>query len=137
MNLIKTFLLVILLSPFFLSCKNDGHDIDINKLSGQWVLREAWRNGKQTETLTGTYYFFDPSGVLSTNLTTSGLDEEYEFDISGNKIEQKSSPDQVVYTVNELTDSTLNMKLDIRNIPFLLKLVRFRPDTLEEVFDVQ
>ncbi len=92
-----------------------------NLLTGRWEIDKAWRNGKQTETLTDTYYEFDEDGKMRTNLTPTLLDDEFDYEFSGTEIMQKSEP-PVTYTIENLTDSLLVFKMTINNYPFRLQL---------------
>jgi hypothetical protein len=58
---------------------------------------------------------------MRTNLTPSGIEEEFDYDLSGKQIEQKSEP-EVIYNIESLNDSILEVSMSIRNIPFRLKL---------------
>ncbi len=107
------------------SCKNDPKTpapIQQDNLHGRWELSEGWRNGKQTETLTGTFYLFTPEGTLTTNLTTTTIEETFQFELSGNVIRQTGGSEEQTYTVESLDDSLLVMNMSIRNIPFKVKL---------------
>ena len=120
-------------SLFFLiltcSCKEESKQpqLDKNLLTGRWEIVQAWRNGRPTETLAGTFYEFDENGTMRTNLTASGVEEESKFEVDGLKIEQKSSPEKVEYTVSELSDSVLTLSMKIKNFPFQIQLSKYHP----------
>jgi hypothetical protein len=105
------------------ACRNDSKDngIEESQLAGRWELIEGMRNGRLTETMTGTFYEFNAEGKMRTNLTPSGIEEEFDYDLSGKQIEQKSEP-EVIYNIESLNDSILEVSMSIRNIPFRLKL---------------
>lgn len=114
------FALLILVLP---ACNNEPSQASFEEeaLNGRWEIDEAWRNGKQTETLTGTYYEFDENGNMRTNLTPSLVEDKFAYDLSGNEIRQKSDP-PVVYTIQTLTDSLLVISMSINTFPFRLQL---------------
>jgi hypothetical protein len=125
---------VILATLFVLtSCRNETRDVNFKYIYRYWSLSEALRNGRPTETLTGTYFHFTEDGKVKTNLTVSGMEESYDFEMNGNKIELNSQPEKVVYAVEELSDSTLSLAFNMRNVPFRLKLVKGDPSATYEV----
>ena len=113
-----------------LACQNEPQqsDFDQSRLTGRWEIDKAWRNGKQTETLTGTYYEFGEDGAMRTNLTPTLVEDEFSYDFSGNEIKQKSEP-AVIYTVQSLTDSLLVFSMTINKFPFRLQLRKALPPT--------
>ncbi|MFQ5447545.1 MAG: hypothetical protein ACE5FF_11480 [Saprospiraceae bacterium] len=123
--------------PFFLaatvlfSCQNGGKApaFDASQLIGRWELTKAWRNYRPTETLTDTYYEFLENGTMKTNLTLNSDTSEYPFRISGFDIIQKSKPDEVVFTVEDINDSLLTMSMVLRNFPFKLVLKKVEEET--------
>jgi hypothetical protein len=108
----------------FFSCQNDGEApaFDTRQLTGRWELVKAWRNHRPTETLTDTYYEFLENDTMKTNLIFDGGSGEYPFVVSGSKITQKSKPDEVVFTVEEFTDTLLTLSMVLRNYPFKIVL---------------
>lgn len=111
------------------SCQDDARQIEFDKkqLLGRWEIDKAWRNGKQTETLTDTYYEFDQEGNMRTNLTPSLVEDEFPFSFSGNEIHQNSEP-EIIYTVENLTDSLLLFSMTINQIPFRIQLKKVFPE---------
>jgi len=132
MNTIRffTFFVIALAILSSESC-SDAPSFDTKKLTGRWELTKAWRNHRPTETLTDTYYEFFENGTLKTNLVFDGGSGEYPFVVSGSKIIQKSKPDEVVFTVEEFTDTLLTLNLVLRNFPF--KLVLHKVENGEEI----
>jgi hypothetical protein len=100
-------------------------------LIGHWEISKAWRNGKQTETLTGTYYEFGEDGNMKTNLTPTTMEESYGYSFSGHEIKQKGET-EITYKVDSLTPNFLAMSMAIQNFPFVLELNKATPpDSLE------
>ena len=114
---------------FLLSCQTEGPKrAEINKadLIGRWEISKAFRNGKQTETLTGTYYEFDDAENMKTNLTPTTMEQSYEYSFVGHEIKQKGEP-TIVYTIDSLTPEYLAMNMTINNFPFNLELKKALP----------
>ena len=108
----------------FTACQDEKKDtptFDGDQLIGRWEIIEAYRNGKKTETLTDTFYEFDRSGKLSTNLTPSATKEEYDYKFDGSEIKQAGGL-ETVYQVENLTDSLLVLSMNINKFPFRLTL---------------
>ncbi|MDV7396328.1 hypothetical protein RZS08_33345, partial [Arthrospira platensis SPKY1] len=64
---------------------------------GRWEVREAIRNGRPTETLTGAYMEFLPDGRMITNI--SGTQDESAFSLKDNVISSKSQRLPVDYLI--------------------------------------
>ncbi len=105
------------------ACQDDtgSTSFEKNQLLGRWEIAEAYRNGKKTETLTGTFYEFGEDGNMRTNLNPAAMEESYPFEFDGQKIQQKGGV-KTEFAVEELTDSTLIMKMTISKFPFRLML---------------
>lgn len=86
------------------ACGNDG-DFQLSDLTGRWDIREAYRDGKATDTMIGMYYEFSEDGKLKTNMT--GADEEYQFELSGDEIRQREGTIETDYKIESLLDKEL------------------------------
>jgi hypothetical protein len=106
------------------SCQNNGEApaVDTQQLTGRWELVKAWRNHRPTETLTDTYYEFLENGTMKTNLTFNSGNGAYPFVVSGSKIIQKSKPDEVVFKVEEFSDTLLTLSMVLKKYPFKIVL---------------
>ncbi len=118
----------------FLACQNDEKsaenqrpDYKKDDLLGRWELQRGFRNGKETETLTGTYYEFSEE-TLKTNLTPTTMETAFEYSYSDNTIKQKGEI-PLTYAVDSLTTDFLQMSVTINNFPFKLELKKVMPDT--------
>ncbi|MBI1227228.1 MAG: hypothetical protein GC192_18495 [Bacteroidetes bacterium] len=130
---------VLLTTGFLLSCQSDGpKKVEFNKadLVGRWELSKAFRSGKETETMTGTFYEFDGEGNLKTNLppTPNTLEEDFKYSFNGHEIIQKGQT-PVTYTVDSLTTSFLGLSMVINNFPFKLELNKAVPPAQLEAND--
>ena len=122
MNQIKSALFLVSSFLFAAACgSGEQPNLEKNDLLGRWELDRAWRNGKQTETLTGTFYEFRDAGTMTTNLTPLLTEENFSFSFSGDEIIQKGSP-PVTYKVESLSDTSMVLSMTINNFPFRLQL---------------
>lgn len=100
---------------FVLSCE-DETKTNNSALIGRWEIVRGLRNQKPTETLSGTYFRFGDDGKMQTNLPI-GPEEPMEYTVSRNEIRQKSTP-PVKYLIQDITDSTLALSLELRGMQF-------------------
>ena len=109
-----------LLSAFLLSaCVNDG-DIQTSDLVGRWDIREAYRDGKPTDTMVGMYFEFSEDGQLKTNMT--GADEAYSFELSGEEIRQREGTIETDYKIESLLESELTITTTLQGKHFRMVL---------------
>ena len=105
------------------ACKNDSQDTNYEELIlGRWEIKEAIRNGRPTETLTGAYMEFLPKGKMISNL--GGAPEESEFILEGNILTSRSMRMPADYTIQYVGDSTMVLNSVIQEIPFQFTLAR-------------
>ncbi|MBK8566268.1 MAG: hypothetical protein IPN76_23750 [Saprospiraceae bacterium] len=123
-----------------LSCQNDTTsatnqkpEYEKNELLGRWELQRGFRNGKETETLTGTYYEFSEK-TMKTNLTPTTMETTYEYNYSDNEIKQKGEI-PLVYAVDSLNADFLQLSVTINSFPFKLELRKSQPSTSEGELD--
>lgn len=116
--------LLIITLPFlflFASCEDEAV-IDGASLSGKWQLDRATRNNMETPLLDGLYFDFKDGGVLGTNLMGNTNDGTYTYDDA--TINTDGVGVNMTYTVQELTDSTLQLKSSFQGYQFGFELVR-------------
>ncbi|MBK7408825.1 MAG: hypothetical protein IPJ40_12660 [Saprospirales bacterium] len=66
----------------FAACQNDSKDTNYEELIlGRWEIKEAQRNGRPTETLTGAFMEFLPKGRMISNV--GGAPEESDYSVEG------------------------------------------------------
>lgn len=123
-----------------MSCQNDTTsatnqkpEYEKNELLGRWELQRGFRNGKETETLTGTYYEFSEE-TMKTNLTPTTMETTYEYNYSDNEIKQKGEI-PLVYAVDSLNADFLQLSVTINSFPFKLELRKSQPSTSEGELD--
>lgn len=135
---LKIFLPLLLGSCILSSCQeekpNGKANFEQDGLIGRWELSKGYRNGKETETLTGTYYEFGADGFMKTNLTPTTMEQTYEYSFANNEIKQQGEP-PIVYSVDTLTQDLLALSMVINNFPFKIELKKSIPPANLEASD--
>ena len=109
-----------LLFAFLLSACGNDSDIETSDLVGRWDIREAYRDGKSTDTMVGMYFEFSEDGQLKTNMT--GADESYSFEISGDDIRQREGTIETDYTIESLLEEELIITTTLQGKHFRIVL---------------
>ncbi len=124
------------LVPFFFAllltggCGSDSTNSGSNhqdlaeRLLGHWELVSALRDGRRTETLNGTFFTFLDSQTLVTNI--GGMREEMPYELHDGSFLPHGKRFQSEMFVEEIGDSTLTLKMLIRNVEFRM-LFKKRP----------
>jgi hypothetical protein len=111
---------------FFAACDGNNEKTKASIL-GRWELAKGLRNQKETETLTGVFFQFGADGKMTTSLPV-GADKPTDYEINKNEILQKS-PQPVTYNIQDVTDSTLVLTMEMRGVQFELQLKKALPPT--------
>ena len=98
--------------------ENDNQDI----ILGKWEIRQAYRNGRLTESLDELYFEFFQDGKMNTNLL--GMPESSIYAIKENQLQQREGQLDIDYTIEELSDSLLVLSTELRGYNFRLSLKR-------------
>ena len=98
--------------------ENDNQDI----ILGKWEIRQAYRNGRLTESLDELYFEFFQDGKMNTNIL--GMPESSIYAIKGNQLQQREGQLDIDYTIEELSDSLLVLSTELRGYNFRLSLKR-------------
>jgi len=125
MNVFKTISALFLLGSLTLvACNFDAaqEEETTELLQGRWDLSEAYRSGKKTETLTGTFFEFLPERKLIYNL--AGLREEVSYNLDGQTITPLESRQSVTFMIEELDAGKLTLSMVMRNTPFKFVLLK-------------
>ncbi|MFT4761267.1 MAG: hypothetical protein ACI9XO_000777 [Paraglaciecola sp.] len=125
MNLFKTLFALFLFSSLsFVACNLDGaQEAETTQLlQGRWDLLEAYRNGKKTETLTGTFFEFTPENKLTYNL--AGSREAVTYELDGQTLTPIDSRQKVTFAIEELDGEKLTLSMMMRNTPFKFILTK-------------
>ena len=115
----------------FAACQRDSKDTNYEELIlGRWEIKEAIRNGRPTETLTGAFMEFFPKGRMISNV--AGAPEESAYTIQGNVLSSKSERLPADYTIQYLGDSSMVLKFIVRDIPFQFSLIRAQAQPVQQ-----
>lgn len=109
-------LILFVLSTVF-SCQNEKI-INPEFLAGKWIIVEASRNGKITNTLDGAFFFFEQN-VLTTNFM--GIENQAEFKIQNNELELTKGLNYTFH-LQKMESQFLLMTTKIQNTNFVFKL---------------
>ncbi|MEQ1743935.1 MAG: hypothetical protein ABMA02_00790 [Saprospiraceae bacterium] len=102
-----------------MSCIEDSKNT-LPSVEGRWEIIRGLRNGRETGTLSGTYFRFGADGKMITNLPI-GPEVPVEFELSKTIIQQKgASP--MEYSVLSLNDTTLVLGFEMRGMQFEMYL---------------
>jgi hypothetical protein len=112
---------LILLS--FLSCKRENQEVPAAELEGKWELEQAYRDGKETNTLESLYFEIIDDSNMGTNFF--GRDEIWAVLIENGQIIKVDGPD-VVFDIVEHTDQKLGLSTKFKEYEFRFDLVRKR-----------
>ena len=117
-------LFALLTISFLCSCtggstSGDDTGIKVEQLNGSWLVTKAIRDGQATETLDGLFFQFSNAGQMTTNLLGSNM--ESPFELSGNKILQKSTP-PLEFTIDKVDAKELVISKLIQEMDFKLTL---------------
>jgi hypothetical protein len=113
---------VMYFSCFFLivSCKTDNKMQAI--MDGKWDLTYGEYNGQPAPGLEKIYFSFHKDS-LKTNFSPSAEEVESKFKLNDKKLIQQTE-DPITYDVEELTDSTMKLKTELRGSDFILTLTK-------------
>ncbi|NOT37913.1 MAG: hypothetical protein HOP11_11095 [Saprospiraceae bacterium] len=107
------------LTIVLVSCKKDiKPQLSKEDLQGKWMLTEAFRGDKPTQTLSGAYYEFKDT-ILITNIFGDNFSAGYS--IENMDIVQRI-PIDIRYTVAKNPDQTMSFLTMIDGIPFRFTL---------------
>ncbi|MEM6377722.1 MAG: hypothetical protein AAF705_05895, partial [Bacteroidota bacterium] len=95
-----------------------------SKVIGKWEIKEAFRNGKLTESLDNLYFEFYEDGQMRTNILGASMQANYDF--SNGKIKQEAGEEgvELEYLVETVTDTSLILSTVLRRYNFKFDLQR-------------
>lgn len=111
--------LSLLFVTVFSACGDDAA-VQSSELVGRWEIKEAFRDGKATDTMEGMYFEFSEDGQLVTNMT--GAAETYSFELDGDEIEQRNGTIETDYTIETLEEAQLVLTTTLRGKVFRMVL---------------
>ncbi len=128
MRLIALAVFVILYSckHYSTSAELPANPLDTSKLYGRWMVIDALRNNRPTQTITGAVFALE-SNQISHNL--SGTENLSQFDLKDSTL---YASDQTQYKIEYLNDSLLILYTLIQNNKFRMSLKKL-PDYSSEL----
>lgn len=105
----------------FSSCEDETRN-NRQLLVGRWEIIQGFRNQRETQTLSGTYFQFGNDGMMQTNLPV-GPEEPMAYTLSATEIRQKSIP-PINYQIQSLNDSSLILNMEMRGMQFEMRFRR-------------
>lgn len=113
-----------------IQCKDDKKPDYQSTIIGYWKIRKGFRDDRETESLSGTYFQFMENHTMITNLIP-GADVPQNFECTKNKIVQQATP-PITYTIEQANDSILNLTVVIRGIDFKFELEKGAPEPVDQ-----
>jgi len=117
-NLPYYFVLVVGLSLLTIGC-NSSPDSEEPTLNGTWEVYNAFRNGRNTETLNGAEFRFVGSEKMVTNIT--GQFDSAAIELIDMKIHYHGR-EETVYDVKTFTNDSMELVVKLQGMYFLLQL---------------
>ncbi|MFK8104560.1 MAG: hypothetical protein AB8G15_18695 [Saprospiraceae bacterium] len=125
MKLIKNIIIPFLLLGTFTytACTTDQTPEEKNRtatlIQGHWELKTAFRNDKETETLSGIYFDFKNGDKMFTNFNMSGEEKETTFELKDKRILAGIGNG---YKIESITAENLVLTTKMRGYKFKLDL---------------
>ena len=111
------FSLLVLSSFLLFSCSNEKIG---EKLEGKWNIENAFRNGRKTSTLEQTYFIFQNSDILETNLLGSKVNSNYS--LKKNVIISDNNLPEII--VKKIENDSLIFEFTIEDNHFELTMIK-------------
>ena len=119
-----TRLLLLFVIPWsFYSCKKEI-DPTPQLVLGRWEIKEAYRNGRPTESLDDLFFEFKAEEKMATNLPVTEVPMEARYEVKKGKIEQAQGEITLVYQIESLTDSSMALITNFKGFDFRFVLGR-------------
>ena len=114
------YLIVLVMTLMISACAKDNEMETLQEqLKGKWTLESAKRNNQETFTLAGAELEFVDQQILISNL--SGSRERLNYTLEGQSIVTKGSRMSQELVISSLTDSILNIQVDLGKFIFDLR----------------
>lgn len=114
------YLIVLVMTLMISACAKDNEMETVQEqLKGSWALESAKRNNQETFTLAGAELEFVDQQTLISNL--SGSRERLNYTLEGQSIVTKGSRMSQELVISSLTDSILNIQVDLGKFIFDLR----------------
>ena len=115
------YLIVFILGMVSISCEKKAQPVPTADLEGKWTLLQAYRNGKETNTLENLYFHILDEERMGTNFF--GRDEIWDIIIDEGKIIKMGGPD-VEFLVIEHSNELLALSTEFQQFEFRFDLER-------------
>lgn len=102
----------------FVSCNKSETSIQRSQIEGKWNITHAFRDGQRTDSVAEGYFSFSSNSLFETNIP--GLPNGQNFDFKNGTLQIHG--DTCHYQFSNVTDSTANLRVTIRKMPFLFEL---------------
>ncbi len=107
---------------FLQSCATESaQDLSSSDIQGKWVLKEAFRGGKETQTLSGVYFEFTEDGKVKTNFNRESQDQILDYEVKEGKISMKGASN-LNGVLNKDTEGLLTLNTSLADFKFKLIL---------------
>lgn len=106
------------------SCENNAVK-NKTKVVGYWSVGKALRDKRETRLLADVFFQFSPDGKMLTNLPNT-IDVSTDFTVTDDKIVQ-NAPTPITYNIQDMTDSTMILSVEMNNTPFEIHLFKSTP----------
>lgn len=117
----NSYLLSLFVVFAMVSCQSDSANFAPDTLKGKWNIEQAFRDGKETQTLKKGYFEFSDEQKLKTNILRDTL--FYNYVLKGSKIKVDDTH-KISYTVSKLIADTLILETKIRKFDFRIILLK-------------
>ena len=106
------------------ACEND-HVPSKDTVTGYWSVGKAFRDKRETRLLAEVFFQFGADGKMFTNLPNTS-DNPTDFDLKGMQLTQ-NAPTPITYQIQDFSDSTLVLSMEMNNTPFEIHLNKTTP----------
>ncbi|TXF87634.1 hypothetical protein FUA23_18205 [Neolewinella aurantiaca] len=123
----RIFLSLCFLSLLFVSCEDESGAVSKKAtIQGRWELVEARKNNIVTGVVQGLYFEFWPNDSLATNLM--GNDSPGTYLKTGDEIVTEGVKLPLTFSIQGMTDSTLDLRSKFRGFQFDFQMERAVPE---------
>ena len=122
---ISYYLFLLLLLVGYSNCTSDSavNSTKAPSIEGHWELVEAYRSGRKTESLGGTYFTFTRD-KMSTNLPINGAIDSPYSNLDKLITQTIVNDIKINYTIEELSEDNLRLNTKLRGVDFSFLLER-------------
>lgn len=116
-HIMKRLLYLLGFLGILIACKDESH-IDQEFLSGKWIVQQAFRNEKLTNTLEGAFFYFDGT-IMTSNFM--GVEQQANYLLERNILKLTKGLDYTFH-LKKLGVQQLELKVEIQKTLFVFKL---------------